>query len=125
MKNFLLIFAVFIISPSWADVLNVKNVDVTYSIRESKYNQDFDKLNVDIEIQLVKKRLPTELEIRKVSEKVLSTLPKAKMTWVGYYLPKMPSNAGYFATDHRTPEPEGVKVLTYMLYNTPYEGFMK
>ena len=59
------------------------------------------------------------------SNKVLKKQPKAKMKWVSFFLPKMKSDAGAYATDHSTPKPEGIKILEFMLYNTPYKGLIK
>jgi hypothetical protein len=125
MKQIFLGFALLLAFPTWAETIILNGTSVNFSIREANYNEALDKLNVDVEVELVNKRLPSELEIAAVSEVVLTNLPKAKMIWLGYFLPEMPSNAGSYATDHRAPEHEGVKILDFMLFNTPYQELIE
>ncbi|MCK6263947.1 hypothetical protein KP803_11765 [Vibrio sp. ZSDE26] len=125
MKRLYLWLAIFLSLPSAAETITFNGENVQFSIRQANYYQVNDKLSVDIEIELVNKRLPSKEEIAAVSEVVLVNYPKAKMTWVGYFLPGMPSNAGYYATDYRAPDPEGVKILDFMLFNTPYEDLVE
>ncbi len=105
-----------------AETLKFNGVDLDYIVRSSEHNQAFDKLSVEIEISLVNKRLPSKNEIKAVSNKVMESQPAARRQWVAIMLPKMKSNAGAYATDHRTPEPEGIKIMPYMLKGTPYES---
>lgn len=108
-----------------AETLQLNDNEISYSVRSAAHNKALDKLSVDIEIELVNGRLPKAEEISLVSKEVLASQPKAKMTWVLYFLPKMPSDAGAYATDHRAPNKEGVKILDFMLYNTPYQELME
>lgn len=96
-----------------------------YKVRSSNYNKQLNKLNLEIEIELIDERLPTEEELKAISDKVLQTQPKAKMNWVFFLLPKMNSGSGAYATDHRIPEPEGINIQKFSLYNTPYERFLR
>ncbi len=124
-KNFLIFISLFSAMNIMADTIKVNEEEITFKIRESNYNPNFDKLNLTIEVQLVNGRLPTEIEMAAISSQVLKNQPKARRLWVFYLLPKMKSGAGAYATDHRAPTPEGVKILSYMLYNTPYQDLLK
>ena len=124
-NKLIILIAVFLSFGVAAESIKVSGADVSYKVRESKYNRVLDKLTLDIEISLVNGRLPTKPELQAVSNKVLKKQPNAKMTWVSFMLPKMKSDAGAYATDHRTPNPEGLKILEFMLYNTPYQSLMK
>ncbi len=108
-----------------ASTITVGEQVVNYSVRDANYNKALDKLNIDAEIALINEELPSESVIAAVSEAILADYPDAKMTWLGYYLPLMKSDAGYYATDHRAPNPEGVKILSIMLYNTSYRELIE
>ncbi len=125
MKRLYVFLAIFLSFSTAAEVIKFNGNNVQFSVREANYYQNADKLSVDLEIGLVNKRLPSKEEIAAVSNVVLVNYPKARMTWVGYFLPRMPSNSGYYATDHRAPHSEGVKILDYMLFNTPYQGLIE
>lgn len=124
-NKLILLSAIFLPFGVVAESINVSDTEVSYKIRDNQYNRAFDKLSIDIEISLVNGRLPTRPELQAVSNEVLKKQPNAKMKWVTFLLPKMLSGAGAYATDHRTPKPEGLKVMEFMLYNTPYEGLIK
>jgi len=125
MLRVILFLGVLMASICHAEVVHVDNENIEYSVRNANYNTALNKLSIDIEINLVNGRLPSANEIASISKVVLNSHPKANMNWLLYFLPKMPSDSGAFATDHRAPEPEGVKILPFMLYNTPYQKFIE
>ncbi len=100
-------------------LVNIDGKDVRLRIRESKYNRFLDKLNLKVEIELIGGRLPTEKEVATVTDVVLSTQPRAYRQWVFFLLPGMKSGA--FATNHRSPKPEGVIFIPAALIGTSYE----
>ena len=123
-KTILVSFLLLSFSVS-ADTIKVSNSDVNYKIRDSKYNRALNKLNIEIEVSLINGRLPNKSELQAVSDVILKKQPKAKMTWVEFYLPKMESGHGAYATNHSTPKPEGVNIMEFMLLNTPYKSLIK
>lgn len=110
---------------SHSDTLSVGQSIVEYDVRNSQFNSAVSKLNLDIEVSLVDERLPTKRELKAVSDLVLPSQPNAKTKWVFFFLPEMESGSGAYATDHRAPEPEGIKIIKYMLINTPYKHLVK
>jgi hypothetical protein len=124
-KRLIFLIAIFLSFEAMAESIKVSGVDVSYKIRDSQYNRPFNKLSLEIEVSLVNGRLPSKQELQAISNKVLKTQPNANMKWVTFLLPKMKSGHGAYATDHRTPQPEGVKIMEFMLYNTPYQSLIK
>jgi hypothetical protein len=108
-----------------ADTIKVSGSDVSYKLRDANHNRAFNKLSIEIEVSLVGGRLPNKAELKSVSDAVLKKQPKEKMTWVEFYLPKMKSGHGAYATNHTAPNPEGVNIMEFMLLNTPYKSLVK
>ena len=119
-----------IFSISFTQAVEKNNGVIDYKIRSDNYNKySYDngvgKLSLDIEVNLVNGRLPNKAELKAVSNEVLKNKPNAYMKWISFYLPKMKSGSGSYASDHRTPKPEGVKIQDYMLFGTSYESLLK
>lgn len=129
MKKIVLIafYLQIILAPalSYAEKLTVNGKEIIYSVRDFKHNEVFDKYNLNIEISLIEGRLPNKDEISMVSKAVIPQYPDAEMKWVFFILPQMKVGAGAYATDHRIPKPEGVKIMEFMLLNSPYSGLVQ
>lgn len=96
---------------------------IDYVVRSAKYNDAFDKLNLDIEVGLVGGKLPSPHHLRSITNDYLRTHRSAKRRWVFFFLPGMISGYGSFATDHCADlSCDGVAISLYMLCQTEYEG---
>ena len=124
-NKLIILAAIFLPFGVAAESIKVSGVDISYKIRDNQYSRALDKLSIDIEISLVNGRLPAKPELQAVSNQVLKKQPNAKMKWISFLLPKMKSGAGAYATDHKTPQPEGLKIMEFMLLNTPYQDLIK
>lgn len=123
--RFLIISFLLLSFSASADTIKVSNSDVSYKLRDIKHNRALNKLSIEIEVSLVGDRLPNKAELQAVSNVVLKKQPKEKMTWVEFYLPKMKSGHGAYATNHSAPKPKGVNIMEFMLLNTPYKSLIK
>ena len=123
--RFLIISFLLLSFSATADTIKVSDSDVSYKLRDSKHNRALNKLSIEIEVALVGGRLPNKAELQAVSDVILKKQPKVKMTWVEFYLPKMKSGHGAYATNHSAPKPEGVNIMEFMLFNTPYKSLIK
>lgn len=72
-----------------------------------------EKLSFEVRVDLVGSRLPTKDELDAVSAGLVKGQGH-KRKFVGFYLPDMPIDAGYFATAHHLPTME-VKILKFNL----------
>lgn len=107
-----------------ADTIEISGAEVNYKIRDSAHNQELKELSVEIEVSLVGDRLPNKTELKAISEAVLKNQPKEKTTMVYFYLPKMKSGYGAYATNHSGAKNEGLNIMEYMLRDTPYQSLV-
>ena len=121
----MLFLCLFFPLSGFSEALSFNGNVVEYTIRDSNYYPAFKKLSVDVEVPLIENRLPSAEMIAKISDQILSKSPKAYTIFLLFYLPNMPSDHGAYATNHFTPEPEGVKILSFMLMGTEYEELLE
>ena len=81
------------------------------------------KLSIDIEVSLIKDRLPNENELGALSKCLVSKEDKHERSFITFYLPRMKVGAGAYATAHHNPEMK-VNILKFMLLQYPeYEKY--
>lgn len=81
------------------------------------------KLSIDIEVPLIKDRLPNEKELGVLSKHIVSKENKHERSFITFYLPRMKVGAGAFATAHHNPEMK-VNIMKFMLLQYPeYEKY--
>ena len=99
---------------------------IPYKVINKDINDKLNKLTLNIEVNIVGKRLPNAKEIGDIS-KYLVRIEERHYTnaWVNFFLPGMKVNAGAYATAHHTPNMKA-EILGYMLQNYPeYKKYMK
>ncbi len=69
------------------------------------------KVSYDVQVDLVDGKLPTEEQLAAISNNLVSFSPHERK-FVGFYLPDMEIDAGYFATAHHLPKLE-VKINSW------------
>jgi hypothetical protein len=72
------------------------------------------KVSIDVRLDLVEGRLPTEQELGAISRRLHSEEKKHDKTFVLFYLPGMKVDAGAFASAHHEPNMQ-VKILEHNL----------
>lgn len=100
---------------------------IPYKLLNKTINDKNNKLTLNIEVNIVNKRLPNAKELGKISNYIVRTENKHyTKTWVFFFLPGMKLNAGAFATAHHTPNMK-VEILNYVIkYNYPqYKKYIK
>ncbi len=80
------------------------------------------KQSFDIVIPLIKGRLPSEYELRKVANEIVQkyNIQRVNNLYIMFYLPGMKINAGAYATANQL----NVKIQKFMLFGTMYQKFM-
>lgn len=72
------------------------------------------KVSYELKVNLQDGRLPTKAELAAISNHLYTKEKPHDRTFVGFYLPGMKFNAGYFATAHHNPKLK-VEILPYLL----------